>query len=123
MKYSSAEEAAEAQKYLVESFSAHAPPNVDEAMEDAADHDVRRLEGLQKANPRLIAGGSPQNDRHPVTAASTSSLPSSPVRRRRILKTSLMDTNPISSRKRGSEGDAESPPLKRRRRDESNGDK
>ncbi|KAJ7795456.1 hypothetical protein B0H14DRAFT_2566585 [Mycena olivaceomarginata] len=96
--------------------------DVEEVMEDAADHGTRRLERLQKANSRLIAGGSPQNDRRPVTA-STASFPSSPVRRRRILKTSSMEPSLTSSRKRGSGSDVELPPLKRRRGDELNGDK
>jgi hypothetical protein len=111
MKYGSAEEALEAQNYLVQSFSVHTLPNVDEVMEDAADDDARRLERLQWANARLIVGASPQNDHRSVTAASTSSLPSSPAHRRRILKSSLMDSNPSSPRKRRSEG--ASLPLKK----------
>jgi hypothetical protein len=64
MLHGTAEEASEAQKYLVDTFSSLALPSPDNGTEEEVwQDDARRLAAWQKANSRLIAGAPPQNDR------------------------------------------------------------
>ncbi|KAJ7889369.1 hypothetical protein B0H14DRAFT_3429680 [Mycena olivaceomarginata] len=68
MQHGTAEEASQAQRYLVDNFSPQALPNPDNEMEVDTVDDARRLASLQKANSRLIAGALPQSDRRPASS-------------------------------------------------------
>ncbi|KAJ7448420.1 hypothetical protein FB451DRAFT_1396677 [Mycena latifolia] len=107
MQYGTTEEAAEAQRYLVDNFSAQALPDVEETMGETADDDARRLACLQKATSRLIAGAPPQ----PATSTSR------PRRRARVVKISGMDVGGTSKRACPDSNDLGPPPPKRIRRE------
>ncbi|KAJ6579457.1 hypothetical protein B0H10DRAFT_1835467 [Mycena sp. CBHHK59/15] len=125
MRYGTAEEAAEAQQYLVDTFSARALPMEDQAMEHV-DDEARRLASLQRATACLIAGAvrDPALDHRRITG-STSQATSSTPHRARILKTTAVDSQSISSNKRAGPNSVEAePPLSDRvgRRGCINGD-
>lgn len=111
MLHGTADEASEAQKYLVDTFSPHALPHPNnEGEEDAVPDEARRLEALQKATSRLMAGAPPRSDPRQVQASSP--------RWRRVLRTSMMpvDNDSVSLDKKRPSPDSEPhTPNKRRR--------
>jgi hypothetical protein len=86
MQHGAPDEASEARRYLVDTFSSQALPNPDS--EITVHDDARRLEALQKTNSRLIAGDSMQSEH------TTSSFPH---RRARITKRAALDSDTGSS--------------------------
>ncbi|KAJ6598803.1 hypothetical protein B0H10DRAFT_728804 [Mycena sp. CBHHK59/15] len=111
MQYGTTEEAAAAQRYLVENFSAQALPEVEEPMEETVDDDAHRLACLQS---RLIATAPPLV----MDPAASSSLGSSgPRRRARIVKTSGTDVGRTSKRAYPDDDKLAPPPPKRTRRE------
>ena len=112
MQHGTIEEAAVAQRYLVDNFSAQALPDVDETMGEIADDDAHRLACLQKATSRLIAGAPPRITQPATRTASTSA----PRRRARVLRISGTDVVP-SKRACPDNSELGPPPPKRRHRE------
>jgi hypothetical protein len=90
MKYGTAEQAQEAQQYLVSNFSSSALAIEEEEMEEAFEgNDARRLERLQARTSRLMDG----NHRPVRDSASASDTSRSSHRGRRHQRYSRMDVD------------------------------
>ncbi|KAJ6552360.1 hypothetical protein B0H10DRAFT_1849417 [Mycena sp. CBHHK59/15] len=119
MRYGTAEEAAEAQRYLVDTFSAQAIPNLDEQVEENMGDDARQLRHLQRMNSRLMAEASPLSDPSPNRLPSSSSTTNN-RRRARLVKLPVMEVDNDSARSRQKRARPDDEPQsvpKRRRRE------
>jgi hypothetical protein len=122
MQFGTTEEAGEAQKYLVSTFSAHALPS--ESTTDAMDIDIdvdggaRRLELLQATNDRLIAGGGATPIAGNFRATSLQAASTTSRSRARITKDSDVQSMDLGAKRpRNSSSDLEEyrPSAKRQR--------
>ncbi|KAJ7739459.1 hypothetical protein DFH07DRAFT_965749 [Mycena maculata] len=113
MRHGTVAEAAEAQRYLLDSFSAQALPDLDETVEESKGDDARQLRHMQRMNSRLIAEASPQRDQLPPSTSPNTR------RRTRIVRLPMMEVDSDSaspSKKRAlPEGGPESVAKRRHR--------